>query len=74
MDQQNLLVDIHTHYFWIFSDEAHAFRQRMSLGTIGAGRDDAGNLVTNAGGVPIILYRDVFDIAMQVAVNEAAGI
>jgi predicted TIM-barrel fold metal-dependent hydrolase len=74
MDQQNLLVDIHTHYFWIFSDEAHAFRQRMGLGAVDAGRDEAGNLVMNANGVPIILYRDVFDIAKQVAINEAAGV
>ena len=48
--RQQLAVDVHTHYFWVFSEEAREFRQKVGLGTIDGMRDSAGNVIGNAGG------------------------
>jgi predicted TIM-barrel fold metal-dependent hydrolase len=68
------LVDVHTHYLWIFSEEAREFRRSMGLEGMESVRDSAGNIVGTAGGVPMIVYEDSTDIAKQVSTNEAAGI
>lgn len=72
--RQQLAVDVHTHYFWVFSEEAREFRQKVGLGTIDGMRDSAGNVIGNAGGVPIVVYRDSIDIERQVETNRAAEI
>jgi predicted TIM-barrel fold metal-dependent hydrolase len=74
MQQQKFLVDVHTHYLWMLSDQAREFRQRVGLGGIEGVRDAAGNLAVNSGGVPMIVYKDAIDIEKQVAVNQEAGI